>query len=371
MKFSLSYILTYAPFAVFVLSFFTFVLRCGLRPLAKTLWSLWLLFAFSKFWCFRTFGGGSFYPEFPQALIIFWDVAYSGAVVLALLSIVFFFRFRFKAAVLAVIAWSTAATGVWNGVSVPDVHEVKLAFPHLPSSLDGYRIAQISDLHCSSAARRWRTEAVVERTNALDADLVCMTGDYVDGYVADREDDMAPLVNLRAKDGVYYVKGNHEYYRDRKKWVEWYQEKGMRFLVNECVFPRPELALGGVNDSVARSYRDVVPDVGKAFAAATNGEFRVLLQHRPEWAASNLCEAGVNLQLSGHTHGGVAPVIRELVSRHNAGYSRGIYRYGENLLYVSPGAGQWAGFPIRFCNPSEITLITLVKGDPDGDGGRD
>jgi predicted MPP superfamily phosphohydrolase len=142
----------------------------------------------------------------------------------------------------------------------------------------------------------------------------------------------------------------------------------MRFLVNECVFPRPGLALGGVNDLIARSYRDVVPDVGRAFAAATNGEFRVLLQHRPERAEVNLRETGVDLQLSGHTHGGVAPVIRQFVSRHNAGFSRGIYRYGNSVLYVSPGAGQWAGFPVRFCNPSEITLITLARGAPDGDG---
>ncbi|MBR7136774.1 MAG: metallophosphoesterase [Clostridia bacterium] len=359
MKFST--ILVYAPFAVFALSLFVFVCRCGFRPLAKIAWMLWLLLALSKFWCFRTFGGSAFYPDFPQALIIGWDVAYSGAVVLTLLSAVFFFRFRFKALTLALASWTVAAVGVWNGVSVPRVHEMDLEFPQLPDSLDGYRIVQISDLHCSGAARRWRTEAVVEMANAQRADLICLTGDYVDGYVADRSDDMAPLKNLRAADGVYYVRGNHEYYRDRKKWMEWYRENGMRFLVNECVFPRPGLALGGVNDSVARSYRDVKPDVQKAFAAATNGQFRLLLEHRPECAVTNLCQYGVDLQLSGHTHGGVAPIIRQIVSKHNAGYSHGVYRFGERMLYVSPGAGQWAGFPVRFCNPSEIALIRLVK----------
>jgi predicted MPP superfamily phosphohydrolase len=126
--------------------------------------------------------------------------------------------------------------------------------------------------------------------------------------------------------------------------------------------------LGGVNDYVAVSRGDEACDVRSAFAAATNGEFRVLLQHRPKEALANIGEVGVDLQLSGHTHGGVAPVVRQLVSRHNAGFSRGIYRYGDSILYVSPGAGQWAGFPIRFCNPSEVAVFKLVKGKRNGGG---
>jgi predicted MPP superfamily phosphohydrolase len=370
MKFDMKEIFTYAPFAALAISFFTFILRAKLRFFPKVLWTLWLLLCFSKFYCFGKFGGHVFYPEFPQAVIILWDVAYSGAVILTLLSILFIFRFRFKAVLLPLIAWTTAAAGVWNGVKIPDVKEVELEFAALPDSLDGYRIAQISDLHCSSAARKWRTEAIVEKVNSLNADLICLTGDYVDGLVADRNVDLLPLKNLTASDGVYYVAGNHEFYRDGVKWKKWYQENGMRFLVNECVFPRPGLVLGGVNDFVARNYRRTPPDVREAFAAATNGEFRILLQHQPKEAAANIKEIGVDLQLSGHTHGGVAPIIRQLVSKHNSGFSRGVYRYGKGVLYVSPGAGQWAGFPIRFCNPSEVALFKLVKGKKTGDGGN-
>ena len=369
MKMNMREIFTYAPFAVLALSFLVFVLRARLKPWPKMLWFLWLAVCFSKFYCFRMFGGHVFYPEFPQALIVLWDVAYSGALMLTLIAVpFFFFRFRFKAVLLPLIAWTTAAVGVWNGVKVPIVHEIELAFPDLPASLEGYRIAQISDLHCSSAARKWRTGAIVEKVNSLNADLICLTGDYVDGYVADRGVDMLPLKNLKARDGVYYVAGNHEFYRDGVNWDKWYRENGMRFLVNECVFPRPELALGGVNDIVANQYKRTPPDVRQAFAAATNGEFRVLLQHRPETAKDNIGGLGVNLQLSGHTHGGVAPVVRQLVSKHNRGFSRGIYRYGDGILYVSPGAGQWAGFPIRFCNPSEVAVFKLV-GRKKVDGG--
>jgi predicted MPP superfamily phosphohydrolase len=361
MKTNFSEIFVYAPFAILALTFFTFVLRSRLHWFLQTLWTLFLTLAFSKFWCFRKFGGHTFYPEFPAWLIISWDVVYCGAVILSALSLIFLFRFKRKEIVLASVAWLSASIGVWCGVKPPTVREVELDFADLPASLDGYRIVQISDLHCSSAARRWRTEAVVEAANRLEADLICLTGDYVDGYVADRAVDLEPLKFLTARDGVYCVTGNHEYYRDCKKWSKWYKENGMRFLVNECVFPRPGFCLGGVNDYDAGRFRQALPDVRKAFAAATNGEFRVLLQHRPKDAQVNISEVGVDLQLSGHTHGGVAPGISLIVSKHNSGYSRGGYRYGEGVLYVSPGAGQWAGFPSRFFNPSEITLFKLSR----------
>ena len=361
MKYSFSDIFVYAPFAVFALAALTFVFRCRFRPTAKVLWLSWLLFAFSKFFCFRHLGGNAFYPEFPALLIYFWDVAYSGAVVLFLLSLVFLPRFRGKGWILPLAAWTVAATGVWNGVKLPEVNEYELEVRDLPDPLSGYRIAHVSDLHCSSAARKWRTEAVVEKVNSTGADIICLTGDYVDGHVADRGEDMMPLKDLRARDGVYYVTGNHEYYRDGKKWESWYRGNGMRFLENECVFPRPGLAVGGVGDFSAAGRGGKVPDVRQAFAAATNGEFRILLQHQPKEATANIKEVGVDLQLSGHTHGGVAPIIRQLVSKHNSGYSRGIYRYGDSILYVSPGVGQWAGFPIRFFNPSEIAVFRLVK----------
>ena len=361
MKFDFTYVFIYAPFAVFVVLCLIFVARSGLSRVAKLLWALWLFACLSKFYCFKKIGGHAFYPEFDQNLIVAWDVAYSGAIIFSALCLIFFFRFRLKNLVLPIVAWTMAAYGVWNGLRIPDVNEMEISFAQLPDSLEGYRIVQLSDLHCSSVARKWRTQAIVDKVNALNADVICLTGDYADGYVANRSDDLLPLVQLRARDGVWYVAGNHEYYRDRKEWARWYKRNGMRFLVNECVFPRPGLALGGVNDECAHKHGGVVPDVRKAFAAATNGEFRVLLQHRPVMAKDNLKELGVDLQLSGHTHGGVAPIVRQLVSKHNSGYSRGIYRYGNGILYVSPGAGQWAGFPIRFFNPSEIAVFRLTK----------
>ena len=279
-----------------------------------------------------------------------------------------FFRFRAKLWVLPVLAWGLAAWGLYNGFCVPAVHEVELKYSDLPASLDGYRIVQLSDLHCSSAARRWRTQAVVDKVNALKPDLICLTGDLADGKASRIARHLEPIKELRAKDGVYACTGNHEYYHDYYGWTMQFYEKArdIRFLANACAIPRPGLAVAGVPDRAGRERGlDAVPDPRGAFAAATNGEFRVLLQHRPKGAEENCREVGVDLQLSGHTHGGIAPLLSWLVKLHNGGYVRGLYpapgRSGDRYLYVSPGSGQWAGFPMRFFNDSEITLLTLRR----------
>ncbi len=306
------------------------------------------------------FGGDALAPDLPEKLVWLLNWGADGLFFLVLFSLVWWVR-RGRAWMLPALAWGVAAWGQYNGTAVPRVRETELSLPSLPPSLDGYRIVQVSDLHCSSAARKWRTRAVVDRVNALAPDLVCLTGDYVDGGCAALSDDLSPISGLRAKDGVYGVRGNHEYYKDSDAWRRWFSGRGIRLLANECVFPRPELALGGVNDRpMALQTGDAAPDVARTFASATNGEFRVLMEHRPGRARENALR-GVGLQLSGHTHGGVAPVMERLVRRLNGGFLRGPYRIGESVLYVSSGCGQWAGFPMRFFAPSEIAVLTLRR----------
>lgn len=352
------------PFVFWPLTGVLFVRRLGLRIRHQAWWMMALLVCFSKFLCFRELGGSAFSPNLPEKLVWAWDLAYSGAVILLGLSVILFFRFRGKACALPVLAWGLSAWGLWNGLRVPDVKEVELAFEGLPASLDGYRIVQLSDLHCSCASGRWRTQAIVDAANAQKPDLICLTGDLADGYVASRAAALAPIGQLWARDGVFACTGNHAYYFDYMDWqVSFYSHmRNIRFLTNECAFPRPDLAVAGVPDKSGWEHEeDVAPDVRTAFATATNGEFRVLLQHRPKGAKDNLLEAGVDLQLSGHTHGGIAPVMREIVRIHNGGFVRGIYRFGKSVLYVNSGCGQWAGFPMRFFTPSEIAIITLKR----------
>ncbi len=260
---------------------------------------------------------------------------------------------------LPALAWAMSAAGVWNGLKPPAVEEVTLYFKNLPEPLDGYRILQLSDIHASAAARAWRTERIVEIANAQNADLICLTGDYADGYCAKEFANIEAIGKLKAKDGVFAVTGNHEYYYDTLNWLRKYRNlKNIRWLVNSCAFPRPGLAIGGVNDATAARFGFTSPDPEAAFAGAINGEFRVLLQHRPV----SEHPAHADLQLSGHTHGGIAPGLAKLVSLFNGGMVRGAYQGADGAVkWISPGAGQWAGFPIRFFNDPAITVFTIRK----------
>lgn len=358
----------YSPYLMLALSMLAYVWRCRLSRRAAVLWFVWLFACSSWPVCSLWVYGEVFQPRFPEVVIWLWGWAYIGSLLFGGLSLVTLpCRWRCKRWMLPILAWGISAVGVWNGVKVPSVHELTLAYPDLPDELDGYRIVQVSDIHASAGARRWRTEAIVKTVNALDADLVCLTGDYVDGKVDLRRTDIEPIRGLKAKDGVYCVTGNHEYYFSWKDWHDAYVKMGLRFLANECVFPRKSLALGGVNDVQVRRQRPkalpgAFPDVRATFAAATNGEFRILLQHQPKTARENIGECGVRLQLSGHSHGGIMPVMHWIVRRGNNGFERGLYEFGSGKLYVSCGAGQCAAFPIRYLAPSEISLITLKKG---------
>lgn len=270
-------------------------------------------------------------------------------------------RVRHRKVLRTVFALSVAVVGwgVWNGFKPPRVTEVELHYAALPPALEGYRIVQLSDLHISSIARRARLEAIVRRVNALKSDLICVTGDLVDGDVTERAEDLSPIRALQAKDGVYYVAGNHEFYWERPEWKELFKAWGLKFLANTSVSPHEGLVLGGVNDPAAGRWAEAMPLAGRVFAPEKGSEFRVLMEHRPSRAANNIRSFGVDLQLSGHTHGGIMPLADRLVARLNGGFVRGVYAIDGGYLYVSPGTGQWAGFPVRLFNPSEITVLTL------------
>lgn len=351
----------YSPFAAAILAFVTTVLPSRLGVRGQAVWAIALLLAASRSVVFQHFGGNLFLPKLPAGLIWGWYLA-STALYIFLFLRLFWWTRRGRLTLMPALAVAFAAWGVWEGYKPPSVREVELSFANLPKSLDGYRIAQISDLHCSSAAPKWRTESVVAAANAAKPDLVCLTGDYVDGLVAERAEDMKPLCGLRAKDGVFCVTGNHEGYRDAANWRVWYLEHDFQFLENEWVRPRPGLTVGGMSDTSALVYRKGGwPDVRQTFRGSDTNDFRVLLVHRPKFFRDYLKKERFDLQLSGHTHGGIAPGLDWVVARMNAGFVHGEYRVGDAALYVSRGVGLWAGFPLRFFNPAQIVVITLRR----------
>jgi predicted MPP superfamily phosphohydrolase len=226
----------------------------------------------------------------------------------------------------------------------------------IPSDLDGYRIVQWSDVHIGPTIQRSFVESLVRRTNALNADAIVITGDLIDGHLEDLRDAIEPLRDLRARDGVFVVTGNHEYYWRASEWVKEFARLGMTFLKNEHRVVRDGLVIAGVTDPAGRDSHKT--NLTAALDGAPRDAFRVLLAHRPQ-VAQAASRNGVDLQLSGHTHGGQFFPFNLLI-RWFQPVVVGLHRVGNTLLYVSRGTGYW-GPPSRLGVGGEITLITLGR----------
>jgi hypothetical protein len=251
--------------------------------------------------------------------------------------------------------------GFANARRLPRVVEVTVPLAHLPSSLVGFTIVQISDLHVGATIKGNYVRAVVDRVNSLDADLVAITGDLVDGSVEQLGRDIAPLAQLTSRHGSYVVTGNHEYYSGANAWVAEFRRLGMQVLMNEHVVidhAGARLLLAGVTDYSAQTFDPGQrSDPVRALAGAPDGILRILLAHQPRSSVA-AAAAGFDLQLSGHTHGGQFWPWTLLV-RLQQPYTAGLHRLGRLWVYTSRGTGYW-GPPKRFGAPAEITRIRLV-----------
>jgi len=231
----------------------------------------------------------------------------------------------------------------------------------LPAALEGFTIAQVSDVHVGPTIKRPYVEAIVATVNRLDVDLVAVTGDLVDGSVRELAEHVAPLAGLRAKEGVFFVTGNHEYYSGAAAWVSELRRLGLTVLLNEHTVVRrgdARLVVAGVTDfSAAHFDRAAASDPMAALAGSPAGAVRLLLAHQPRSAAAAEA-AGFDLQLSGHTHGGQFLPWNFLV-RLQQPFTAGLHRWRGMWVYTSRGTGYW-GPPKRFGAPSEITLLRLV-----------
>ena len=367
------------------------VLWFGVRPLRlPRAWAIafavLLFLASQKFVVYAVLGGDAFKPELPETFIHVTGWAYSSFMLFVGLvctaAIVkglawFFLNPRQREAIRAtqgirrrqfvagLAAAGTAGWGVWEGIRVPRIKRTEIEVEGLPRAFDGFRIVHLSDLHCSAAARREHMKGIVAQANTLNADIVCITGDFVDGSVEARREDLEPLKDLKSRLGVFGCAGNHEYYSGYRTWRPVFEELGISMLDNDHhVFVRGEarLVLGGIPDETACSPRyagdSVTPDVVRTFEGAPEG-CRILMKHRPIHLSEHE-RHGVRLQLSGHTHGGACRGMDLLVAKMgNEDHLRGLYREERIALYVNPGTGQWAGFPLRLGVPAEVSELIL------------
>lgn len=261
------------------------------------------------------------------------------------------------------LAFGLGGFGFSQAVKLPEVHRVVLPIKNLPSELEGFKLVQLSDLHISKLFQRDWVQGVVDRTNALNADLIVVTGDFIDGSTAARQEDVEPLARLVARHRTIGIPGNHEYYFDYPAWKDALERLGIHMLTNEHTVVRhggTELTVAGIADAAAKNYGHEGPNLEKALAGSPPGAPVLLLAHRPEGAASHAA-AGAAIQLSGHTHGGMVIGMEPLFGPPNEGYLTRGYRVDDMQLYVSNGTGLWMGFPIRLGIPAEITEFTLTQ----------
>ena len=345
-------------------------------PLAvKAIVAILLLIASQYHLWSRLSSGSVFAPEFPRGLIVLFNWAFGAIVLVAAMQLTLDVvalaskllpgggwaiptGWRYAEAALAMLL---AAVAVQQAVRVPPLKDVTVEIADLPAGFDGYTLLQLTDLHLSRLFPEAWAREVVARSNALGVDLVVVTGDLIDGSLASRRADVAPLRGLHAPDGVWVIPGNHEYFFEYAAWMRHYAGLGMGVLENRHTLLRrgaDAVVLAGVTDLSASQSGQPVHDLDAALAGAPSGAPIVLLDHQPR-DAGRAATRGVALQLSGHTHGGMIRGLDRLVARANNGFVSGAYAVGGMTLYVNNGTGLWPGFALRLGPPSELTRITL------------
>ncbi|MBT2445756.1 metallophosphoesterase [Streptomyces sp. ISL-43] len=253
-------------------------------------------------------------------------------------------------------AIGTVGYGTYGVMRGPRVKRVQVPLAKLPRAAHGFRIAVVSDIHLGPVLGRAHTMRIVDTINRTQPDLIAVVGDLVDGSVDDLGSAAEPLRGLRARHGSYFVTGNHEYFSGAQQWVDHVRELGLTPLEN-ARRALPYFDLAGVNDVQGES-EGHGPDFAAALGDRDRARSSVLLAHQPV-VIDEAVRHGVDLQLSGHTHGGQLWPGNYLAELANPTVA-GLERYGDTQLYVSRGAGAW-GPPVRVGAPSDITVVELAS----------
>ncbi len=344
---------------------------------AKALLAGLLLLASQQVLLNRISSGSVFAPEYPRPLIIVLNFLFGATLLLAVfqialdavLAVLALVQGQFLAVpaeirhAIGLAALGLAAFGVAGAIRIPPVKNVEIAIRDLPEAFDGYRLLQLTDLHLSRLFPASWAETLVQKANGLKTDLIVVTGDFIDGRLDRRRADVAPLAKLQAPDGVFAIPGNHEYYFGYDDWMRHDASLGIRMLMNaHAVIEREagRIVIAGVTDLSAFGRPMPDPDLAAALKDAPARAPVILLDHQPRMAAET-AKAGVALQLSGHTHGGMVLGLDRLVARANGGFVSGHHQVGGMQLYVNNGTALWPGFALRLGRPSELTVFTLRR----------
>jgi predicted MPP superfamily phosphohydrolase len=273
-------------------------------------------------------------------------------------------EFLFQTTNLLVLGAAGAFTayGIFQARRKPGLVEISVPLPNLPEAFEGFRIVQITDIHAGLTVKRDWVETIAQQVQDLRPDLIALTGDLADGSVPYLRDHVAPLTELTAPAGKFFITGNHEYYSGVEPWVKEADRMGYHVLLNEhTILSRngASIVLAGVTDSSGGNFLPShKSDPGKAIAGAPDGVVKILLAHQPK-SLYDALPLDYNLQISGHTHGGQF-FPWNLVATLGQPYISGLHKHENMWIYVSRGTGYW-GPPVRLAARSEITVIRLTR----------
>lgn len=266
--------------------------------------------------------------------------------------------------VFLILSFAATCYGAWHALRIPRFVENDLYVENLPPALENMRIVHLSDLHIGSTFDGKWLSKLIGKINAEKADMVVVTGDLVDAVPAKIEKDVKYLQDLKSDLGIHICLGNHEYFCGAMPWVNIWRSWGFHVYINEnkkYLYNGYPFYIAGSADFEGNKFPGLLtPDMKKTLQGINPGDFTILLQHQPKKAKKNE-KLGVNVQLSGHTHGGQYFFLFPIVHFLNRGFRSGFYQVGRLSLYVSPGSGLWGYVPLRFGTDSEVLIHTLKR----------
>ena len=274
---------------------------------------------------------------------------------------------RSKYAICLLLAAATSllcSCSVTDRIFEPELFETEIRSARLPEDLDGFRIALVTDLHVDNRRHPEYLARIVDRINDLAPDLVAIAGDLADGKAEELAPQLEALRKLKSRYGVFGVPGNHDYYSGYRDYTAYLPTLSVTMLENSHRMIRPDFAVAGITDPAAGMRKLPRPDISAALRGIPKQAFILLLAHRPQFCIA-ASKHGVDLQLSGHTHGGLVWGLGPLILRRNSDFIAGLYRVGDTALYVSRGTAfrsrnRW-GDIWRMGVPPEITLLILRR----------
>ncbi|MBE6385554.1 MAG: metallophosphoesterase [Lentisphaerae bacterium] len=332
-----------------------------------------------KFQIFRVIGGHYFAPDLPGWIIMagawFYGAFYLLIPLWLISEAVRAFKMRKDQSLWNKINLGTVCAalclsfiGLVCGAAAPRIMPYQIEHPQIPAAADNMKILFLTDLHIDRSTKIEKVQHLVKKANECKADLILLGGDLMDGPVAACGQAVAELEKLKAPLGVFTVPGNHEFYSGMESWNGFFQKSSIKMLLNEKRVLANGVILAGTGDSAANAFFRNDPvlkefynsNPQKALKGVADEEFVILLAHRPKTAQqSSLLRT--DLQLSGHTHGGMIRGLDLLVGFYNGNWISGRYQVGKMTLLVSNGTWLWRGFPLRLGRPGEMLLITLKR----------